>query len=122
VTIKNVVFCDEAPCGCHKNQRFGGTYRTISGTGISELRTILLDTAKAVCSSLFLFNMMMEAISSYETLVLTRVTRRRISENGIFTFILDFSLRLEAKFDTNKQGRIKNYRLKDTATIKLKLN
>jgi hypothetical protein len=43
----------------------------------------LLVTAKAISSSLILLTLMMEAIRSSETLVITRATRCQISEHGI---------------------------------------
>jgi hypothetical protein len=40
--MKNAVFWDVTPCGSCKNQRFGGTYRSIIRvTRISELGTAL---------------------------------------------------------------------------------
>jgi hypothetical protein len=69
----NAVFWDETPCGSCKNRRFGGKYRSVLQ---------LLYTPNVTPSSLILFTLM-EAISSFETSVLTRVTRRHIRENGI---------------------------------------
>jgi hypothetical protein len=43
----------------------------------------LLVTANVAPSSPILVTLMMEALSSYETSVLTRVTRRKIPEDGI---------------------------------------
>jgi hypothetical protein len=60
VTMKNVVFCDVTPCGSHKNRRFN-----------------------VVSSSSILDTMMMKALSSSETSVLIRASRRNIPENGI---------------------------------------
>jgi hypothetical protein len=44
----------------------------------------LVVTAYVVPSSLILFTLMMEAISSSETKVVSRATRRHIPEGGIF--------------------------------------
>jgi hypothetical protein len=59
---------DETSCGSRTNRRFGGTYHLHHHTvkRISELG-----------------NLMNEAVSSYETLVPTRATRRYIPEDGI---------------------------------------
>jgi hypothetical protein len=49
-----------------------------------------LETSLALNSSLILFTVMMEAIRSSETLLLTRATRRHIPEDGILKFIYLF--------------------------------
>jgi hypothetical protein len=43
----------------------------------------LLATANAVLSSQIVVTLMLEALSSFETLVLTTATRRNIPEDGI---------------------------------------
>jgi hypothetical protein len=64
--MKNVVFWNVTPCGSCKNRSFG-----------------LLVTANVVPSSPILVSLMMGAISSSKTGVLTRATRRNISKDGI---------------------------------------
>jgi hypothetical protein len=89
--IGTAVFWDVTPCGSYNNQLFGGTYRSIIrvtrigvlGTTLavtsnrSRLRknTMLLVTAN-VPSSPILVTLMLKAIHSSETSVLTRATRR----------------------------------------------
>jgi hypothetical protein len=70
--MKNAVFWDVTPCCSCKNRHFRETYRLQ-----------LLVTVSAVPSSLILFTLLIEAILSYETSVLTRATRHHIPEDGI---------------------------------------
>jgi hypothetical protein len=65
VTMKNAVFWDVAPCGCCKN------------------RHQLLVTSNIVSSSPLLVTLMMEAIRSSETSILTTATWRNIPGDGI---------------------------------------
>jgi hypothetical protein len=96
--MKNAVFWDVTPRDSRKSRRFGGTYslhhqgdnrRTKNAVGSNQqpkhvfLLSRLPVTANIVFSSPILITLMMEAISSYETSVLTRATRRYIPEDGI---------------------------------------
>jgi hypothetical protein len=68
--MENGVFWDVTPCGSCKIRRFGGTFRLHHQGDNSVLR--LLVTANVVPSSQILVIIMMEAIHSSETSVLTR--------------------------------------------------
>jgi hypothetical protein len=59
-----------APCGSCKNRRFGGTYRLHRSEKSRRARNSV-------------FTLMMKAIRSSETSVLTRATRRHIPDDGI---------------------------------------
>jgi hypothetical protein len=71
------VFWDVTPCGSCENRSFGGKYRIHQ----------LLVTANFISSSLIHFSLMMEAIISSETSVLSRSTRRHIQEDDILIVI-----------------------------------
>jgi hypothetical protein len=92
VTTKNAVFSDMTPCDYFKNRRFGRTYRFHLQSDKNrrtrktlEVTSKLIVTAKVVHSSLILFNLMMEAIRSPESSVLTRATRHHTPEDYILS-------------------------------------
>jgi hypothetical protein len=112
--MKNTAFCDVILCGSCKNQRFGGTFRPIIRlTRIGELGITLavifcdllqlLVTANDVPSTLVLFTLMMEALHSSKTSVLTRVILRTIPEDGILqpTYYCSRIMRLQPEGNTN---------------------
>jgi hypothetical protein len=86
VTMKNGVFWDVTPCGSCKNRRFGGTSRLHHHFLRSVLR--LLVTANVVPSSPILVTLMMEALSSSKTYVLTSATLRGLI--FLWTFVTTF--------------------------------
>jgi hypothetical protein len=81
--MKNVVVWDVTSCGFCNNHRFGGTDRVhLHGQNNQRARNNLIITGN-VPSSLILITLMMEAIRSSDTSVLTRTLRRPITEDDI---------------------------------------
>jgi hypothetical protein len=82
--MKNAIVWDVTPCGCCKNRRFGGTYRLYhqDGNNLHRVRLLLVN-ANVVPSSPIPVILMIKAVRSTETSVLTRATRRNIPEDGI---------------------------------------
>jgi hypothetical protein len=78
--MKNIVFWDVRPSGFCKKRRFGATYHLYHQTIIHRVLRLLV-IANVVLSSPIIVILMIEALSSSETLVLTRDTRRNISED-----------------------------------------
>jgi hypothetical protein len=80
----DAVFWDVVLCSSSKNKRFGELYRLHhQDEKISGLGTTLTVISNVFPSSLVVFILMMQAISSSETFVLTRATWRQIPEDGI---------------------------------------
>jgi hypothetical protein len=83
--MKNGVFWDVTPCGSSKNRRFGGTYclhHQVDNT-ILKYYSISSQLASVIPSTMILATLIMEAVNSSETSVLTRTTRRNIAKDGI---------------------------------------
>jgi hypothetical protein len=80
--MKNTVFRDVMPYGTCKNRRFGGTYHHDHHGEKNQ-------TARnSVSSNEQISTLMMKAIRSSETSILTRAKRRNISEDAILLRIL----------------------------------
>jgi hypothetical protein len=95
--MKSAVFWNVTLCGSCKNRRFGGTYRLHhqgdknrrASNNVNSVLQLLI-TANVVPSPPILVILMMEAIFSSETSVLTRVKWRNIPEDGILRCIFYF--------------------------------
>jgi hypothetical protein len=90
VTMKNAVLWDVSPRGSYKNRRFGGTHRLHhhgdkSRRARNNVNSVLrfLVTVNIVPNSPILVSLMMEAIRSSETSVLTRSIRPNTPVEGI---------------------------------------
>jgi hypothetical protein len=90
-TLKNSVFWDVTPCGSCKNRRLGGNHllhhqgekNQRDRSNVSSIfRRVhqLLVIVNVICSPMILFTLIIEAISSSETSVLTRATKNHIAK------------------------------------------
>jgi hypothetical protein len=81
--LKNTALLDVTPYGSCNNRRFGGKCHLHHQSEKSQRSTLqLLLTANVVPVSPILVTLMMEAIRSTESSVLTRATRHHIPKNG----------------------------------------
>jgi hypothetical protein len=80
---------------------------SITVTRISELGTTLAVMANVVPSSRILVTLMMEALSSSKTSVLTRVTRHNIPEHGTLHSNIQFT-GFKSHADHNHEVKLQN--------------
>jgi hypothetical protein len=86
VTMKNGVIWDVTLCGSCKNRRFRGTYHVHHQSDKTQPARNNINSNHVVSSSPILVTLMMEAIHSSESLVLTRATQRNIPDDTILLF------------------------------------
>jgi hypothetical protein len=101
--MKKADFWDVTPRGSYKDRSFGGMYRLLHqgnknrrgrNNVNSNKQTEALVTANVVPNSPILVTLIMQAIRSSETSILTRATQRNILEDRICQSIISWLNRL----------------------------